>query len=130
MTLFAAWEDRERLITEAEGVREDVVPKARGQAQQEIREAEAFKAQRVIRARGDGERFSTILAEYLKSPRVTRERLYLESVEHFLPPTRKYIMEGGNSRVLPLLPLTGPFPGGSSQAAPAGQEQPADKKGN
>ena len=125
-----AWEDRERLITEAEGVREDVVPKARGQAQQEIREAEAFKAQRVIRARGDGERFTTILLEYLKSPRVTRERLYLESVEHFLPPTRKYIMEGGNSRVLPLLPLTGPFPGGSSQAAPAGQEQPADKKGN
>jgi membrane protease subunit HflK len=100
-----ALEDRQRLITEAEGVREDVVPKARGQAQQEIREAEAYKAQRVIRAKGDAERFSMILLEYLKSPKVTRERLYLENVEQFLPPTRKFIMEGGNSRVLPVLPF-------------------------
>jgi membrane protease subunit HflK len=122
-----AWEDRERLIAEAEGVREDVVPKARGEAQQEIRQAEGYKAQRVTRARGDAERFTTILSEYLKSPKVTRERLYLESVEQFLPPTRKYIMEGGNSRILPVLPLTGPFPGG---AASAPQEHPVDKKGH
>lgn len=102
-----AWEDRERLIREAEGYREDIVPKARGQAQQEIREAEAYKAQRVIRAKGDAERFTAVLAEYAKSPKVTRERLYLESVEEFLPPARKFILEGGDSRVLPLLPLLG-----------------------
>ncbi|MBI5249961.1 MAG: FtsH protease activity modulator HflK [Desulfomonile tiedjei] len=126
-----AWEDRERLITEAEGVRDDVVPKARGPAQQEIREAEAYKAQRVIRAKGDAERFITVLKEYLKSPNVTRERLYLENAELFLQPTRKFIMEGGNSRVLPVLPLTGPFPGGApGHTAPAVQEQPVDKKGN
>ncbi len=57
-----AWEDRERLIQEAQGVRADVIPKARGQAEQEILEAEAYKAQRVIRARGDAQRFSNIFA--------------------------------------------------------------------
>ncbi|MGO9567687.1 MAG: FtsH protease activity modulator HflK [Desulfomonilaceae bacterium] len=100
-----AWEDRERLIQEAKGVRADVIPKARGQAQQVVLEAEAFKAQRLIRAGGDAQRFTNILLEYAKAPKVTRERLYLESVEQFLPATKKYIMEGGSSGVLPLLPL-------------------------
>jgi|UniRef100_A0A7C4ATK9 membrane protease subunit HflK len=102
-----AWEDRERLIKEAEGFREDVVPKARGQAQQEILQAEAYKAQRVIRAKGDAEQFMKILEEYSKAPAVTRERLYLESAEVFLKPTKKYLMQGDDSKVLPLLPLTG-----------------------
>jgi membrane protease subunit HflK len=122
-----AWEDRERLITEAEGFREDVIPKARGQVQQTIREAEAYKAQRVIRARGDAERFKTVLREYVKSPGVTRERLYLETAEQFLPGTKKYIMEGGSSRVLPLLPLTSP---GAMQSSPPGNEKSMEKKGN
>jgi modulator of FtsH protease HflK len=102
-----AWEDRERLIKEADGYREDVVPKARGQAQKEILEAEAYKAQRVIRARGDAQRFITVLLEYAKAPKVTQQRLYLEGIEQFLGPPRKFITEKGDSRVLPLLPLTG-----------------------
>jgi modulator of FtsH protease HflK len=124
-----AGEDRERLIQEAEGVRADVIPKARGQAEQEILEAEAYKAQRVIRARGDAQRFSNIFAEYAKSPKVTRERLYLESVEQFLPATKKFIMEGGSSSLLPLLPLGQQE--GSAAARPTTQEShpPADKKG-
>jgi membrane protease subunit HflK len=123
-----AWEDRERLITEAEGFREDVIPKARGQVQQTIREAEAYKAQRVIRAKGDAERFKTVLREYVKSPAVTRERLYLETAEQFLPGTKKYIMEGGSPRVLPLLPLTSPS--AMMQSSPAGNEKSMEKKGN
>ncbi|MGB6066522.1 MAG: FtsH protease activity modulator HflK [Desulfomonilaceae bacterium] len=103
--VLRAWEDRARLIQEAQGVRADVIPKARGQAQQEILEAEAYKAQRVIRARGDAQRFTDILAEYAKSPKVTRERLYLESVEKFLPNAKKVIMEGGSNTLLPFLPL-------------------------
>lgn len=126
-----AWEDRERLIKEAEGYREDVLPKARGQAQQEIREAEAYKAQRVIRAIGDSERFSSVLHAYTKSPRVTRERLYLESVEQFLPAPKKFVMESGNSRVLPLLPLVSPHEGVSAvRSKSPGQEPATDKKGN
>jgi len=125
-----AWEDRERLIKEAEGFREDVIPKARGQAQQEIREAEAYKAQRVIRAKGDADRFSAVIAEYEKAPRVTRERLYLESVESFLPASKKFIMEGGKSGVLPILPLKGiPEPVSSALPGTPAAGTSADKKG-
>jgi membrane protease subunit HflK len=126
-----AWEDRERLIKEAEGFREDVLPKARGQAQQEIREAEAYKAQRVIRAKGDAERFTAVMGAYEKSPNVTRERLYLESAESFLPAAKKFIMEGGKSRALPILPLKGlTEPADSTRAGKKATESPAEKKGN
>ena len=64
-----AWEDRERVMTEAQGFREDVVPKARGQAQQEIREAEAYKAQRVIRAQGRCAAFFVPSRGILQGPR-------------------------------------------------------------
>ncbi|MEI7451493.1 MAG: FtsH protease activity modulator HflK [Desulfomonile sp.] len=126
-----AWEDRERLIKEAEGFREDVVPKARGMAQQEIRQAEAYKAQRVIRAQGDAERFTRILFEYSKFPDVTRERLYLESAERFFEPTKKFIMEGGDSRVFPLLPLTEVHDAVSlDRPGKAGPVPTTEKKGN
>lgn len=122
-----AWEDRERLIKEADGYREDVIPKARGMAQQEIREAEAYKAQRVIRAKGDAARFDQLRKEYVKAPEVTRKRLYLESVERFLPKTRKFIMEGGESRVLPLLPLTQPQHAAQPQSSSDQSQAPSGK---
>jgi modulator of FtsH protease HflK len=100
-----AWEDRERLIREAEGYREDILPKARGEAKQEINQAEGYKAQRVIRAKGDAERFERVYTEYKKAPEVTRERLYLEAAEKYLPDTRKIVMESGKTPVLPVLPL-------------------------
>lgn len=126
-----AWEDRERLIKEADGYREDVLPKARGQAQQEIREAEAYKAQRVIRAKGDAERFTAVTDEYEKSPKVTRERLYLEGAESFLTTAKKFIMEGGKSGALPILPLSGlPDPTGSTRSGTKVPEPPVEKKGN
>ncbi|MBM3302023.1 MAG: FtsH protease activity modulator HflK, partial [Deltaproteobacteria bacterium] len=125
-----AWEDRERFIKEAEGFREDVLPKARGLAQQEIRQAEAYKAQRVIRAKGDAERFRQILLEYAKAPDVTRKRIHLESLERFLPKTRKFIMEKGESRVLPLLPLI-PRTDVSGVTPVTKEPQPiGEKKGN
>jgi membrane protease subunit HflK len=103
-----AWEDRERLIKEAEGYSEDIIPKARGNAQQEIRQAEAYKVERVIRAQGDAQRFSLVLGEYMKSPAVTRERLYLESAEKFLSPARKFITQGPDSKLIPLLNIADP----------------------
>ncbi|MBI2163386.1 MAG: FtsH protease activity modulator HflK, partial [candidate division NC10 bacterium] len=80
-----AREDRERLINEARGYREDIIPRARGQAQEILRAAEAFKEERILRARGDAARFEAVLAEYRKAPRVTRERLHLETLERVLP---------------------------------------------
>lgn len=101
-----ALEDRDRLVKEADGYREDVVPKARGEAAQMIQQAEAYKAQRVIRAQGDAERFLQVLAEYQKAKAVTRDRLYLESMERVMPSMEKFILDA-NQRdgVVPLLPL-------------------------
>src|SRR5215510_5177341 len=101
-----ALEDRDRLVKEADGYREDVVPKARGEAAQMVQQAEAYKAQRVIRSQGDVERFLKILAEYDKAKAITRDRLYLESVERIMPTIEKFILDsGGKAGVLPLLPL-------------------------
>ncbi|MEJ2715579.1 MAG: FtsH protease activity modulator HflK [Deltaproteobacteria bacterium] len=126
-----ALEDKQRLKREAEGYMADVLPKARGQKQQEILRAEGYKAQRVIRATGDVARFKKILTEYDKAPRVTRERIYLEAVEQFLPKTRKFVMEGNSSRVLPLLPLMGyEKPGSIPVPAKSQPKAPARKKGN
>ncbi|MBS3917899.1 MAG: FtsH protease activity modulator HflK [Deltaproteobacteria bacterium] len=101
-----AWEDRERVMREAEGYREDLIPKAKGEAVQMLRAAEAYKEQRVIRAQGDAGKFLDVLRAYRKGKEVTRERLYLETLEKILPGKEKYILppEGGNS-VLKWLPL-------------------------
>jgi len=73
-----------------------------------VQQAEGYKAQRVIRAQGDAERFLKILAEYDKAKAITRDRLYLESVERIMPNMEKFILDSGaKSGVLPLLPLKG-----------------------
>jgi membrane protease subunit HflK len=107
-----AWEDRERLIKEAEGYAEGVLPMARGEAAQMLRHAEGYREQRVIRARGDADRFTRIHQEYLKAESVTRDRLYLEMVDRVLPKTRTVVLDGAPERggVVPLLPLGNFFP--------------------
>jgi len=103
-----AWEDRERLMREAEGYREDLIPKARGESAQMVRSAEAYKEQRVIRAQGDATKFLDLLKTYKKAKDVTRERLYLETLDKILPGKEKYILPPeGKDSVLKLLPLKG-----------------------
>ncbi len=101
-----AFEDRERLVKEAEGYAEQVVPAARGEAAQMVLEAEAYREQRLIRAEGDADRFLALLTEYRKAPEVMRERLYLESIERILSGADIYVLGAGQSGVLPFLPLT------------------------
>ncbi len=119
-----ALEDRDRLRQEAEGYQEDVVPKARGEAAQMVQQAEAYKAQRVIRSQGDAERFLQILAEYEKAKSVTRDRLYLESVERIMPTMEKFILDSqnGGGGVVPLLPLKELSAGETAAGAVANQE--------
>lgn len=101
-----AWEDRERLMREAEGYREDLIPKAKGEAAQMVRSAEAYKEQRVIRAQGDATKFLDVLKAYRKAKDVTRERLYLETLDKVLPGREKYILPPeGKGGVLKWLPL-------------------------
>jgi membrane protease subunit HflK len=103
-----ALEDRERLRKEAEGYAEDVVPKARGDSEKEIRAAEAYLEERVKKAEGDRAKFLKILAEYQKAKDVTKERLYLETIEGVMAGVEKIVIDpkaGGGT--LPLLPLRG-----------------------
>jgi membrane protease subunit HflK len=94
-----AREDEQRLKNEAEAYANEVIPKARGQAARRLEEASAYKEQVIAQAEGEASRFEQLLAEYQKAPGVTRERLYLETMESILARTNKVIMDvsGGNS---------------------------------
>jgi membrane protease subunit HflK len=122
-----AWEDRERLIKEAEGYAEGVVPKARGEAVEMLRAAEGYREQRLIRARGDADRFVRVHREYLKAEAVTRDRLYLEMVDRVLPKTRTVVLDsrGEGSGVVPLLPLGDFFPERKATNTKPGEPRPA-----
>ena len=95
----SAKEDKNRMINQAEGYRNDVIPKARGEAEAMIRDAEGFKESRIKRAEGDATKFTTILKEYNKAKSITEKRLYLETMEKVLPGIDKIILpdkESGN----------------------------------
>lgn len=89
----SAKEEKERKINEALGYRNEVIPKARGEAAQELQQAEAFKQRRVKQAEGDAERFTQMLVQYRAAKDVTRTRLYLETMEEILPAMDKYIVD-------------------------------------
>lgn len=103
--VISADQDRERLINEAQGYANEVLPAARGQASQTLEEARAYRDTKIARATGEGARFTALVGEYRKAPVVTRKRLYLETMEEILPDVEKVIMERG-TQVLPHLPLT------------------------
>ncbi|MHC4691706.1 MAG: FtsH protease activity modulator HflK [Planctomycetota bacterium] len=109
--VVSAKEDRERLIQEAKGYQEDIIPKARGEAKSMVLGAEAYKAERIERAQGDADRFLAVLKEYENAKEVTRKRLYLETMEKVLPGVKKFVIDSeAGDGVLKLLPLEGtPF---------------------
>lgn len=82
------------------------VPRARGEARQLISRAEGYAAERINKARGEANRFLSILAEYQKAPEVTRQRMYLETLEEVLPKLEEvYVMDDQGGGLLPLLPM-------------------------
>lgn len=102
----SAKEDKNRMINQAEGYRNNVIPKARGEAQAMLREAEGFRVARIARAEGDVAKFNAMLVEYKKGKDVTRKRMYLETMEEILPNIEKYIVpDGDGSNLLNLLNL-------------------------
>ncbi|MBF0144875.1 MAG: FtsH protease activity modulator HflK [Magnetococcales bacterium] len=104
----SAREDRERSINEAQGYKNDIIPRAKGQAAQEIQQAEGYKATKIARAKGEVNRFLALVDEYEKAPEITRTRLYLETMEEILGKTKKVILHPDAARgVLPFLPLAG-----------------------
>ena len=93
----SAKEDKNRMVNQAEGYRNDVIPKARGEAEAMIRDAEGFKESRIKRAEGDAAKFTTILQEYQKAKSITEKRLYLETMEKVLPGIEKVIVPDKDS---------------------------------
>jgi len=102
----SAKEDKNRMVNQAEGYRNDIIPKARGEAEAMIRDAEGFRESRIKRAEGDAEKFTTILKEYQKAKSITEIRLYLETMEKVLPGIEKIIIPDKDSgNILNLLNL-------------------------
>lgn len=100
-----AREDNERLKNDAEAYANDIIPKARGNAARQIEEANGYKARVIAQAEGESKRFSDLLTEYKKAPEVTRDRLYLDTIELVMGNTTKVLVDvdGGNN--LLYLPL-------------------------
>jgi membrane protease subunit HflK len=104
----SAKEDRETLVNTALGYKNDIIPKARGEAEKMIKEAEAYKIERTRRATGDAARFRSVFTEYQKAPKVTEVRLYLETMEKILPDIQKYVVDNeGKGNLLNILNLDG-----------------------
>src|SRR5579871_782259 len=119
----AAQADQQRLQNEAQTYANRIVPEARGRAAQILQAADGYKSQAVAEAKGQTSRFLQVYEQYKKAPEVTRERLYLETMERIFSATDKVILDQGassSSSVLPFLPLPdlrrAPAPAASSSS--------------
>ncbi len=102
----SAREDKERAVNNAKGYRNDILPKAKGEAARITNEAEAYKEAVLKKAQGETARFLQVLKEYSSAKDITRQRLFLETMQEILPSMNKIIVEGApGNNLLPLLPL-------------------------
>jgi modulator of FtsH protease HflK len=103
----AAQQDLQRLGNEAEAYANKVVPEARGAAARIVQEAEAYREQVVAEARGQASRFEQIYEQYKRAPELTRQRLYLETMERVLGGADKVVLDeqGSGTGVMPYVPL-------------------------
>jgi membrane protease subunit HflK len=97
--------DRDRFKNEGQAYASDVIPRARGTASRLLEEAEGYRARVVAQAEGDAERFRSVLAEYQKAPAVTRDRLYLETMQQVYSNVSKVMVDSRSGSNLLYLPL-------------------------
>src|SRR6476619_3467779 len=122
-----AGQDRERQKNEGQAYANDVIPRARGTASRLQQESEGYKQRVIATADGDAVRFRQVLTEYAKAPAVTRERIYIETMQQVLSSTSKVMMDyrgGGNLLYLPLDRLLQSAAAPSSGEASAAPRQP------
>ncbi len=100
-----AAQDAERVKNEGQAYANDVIPRARGAADRLLEEAEGYRERVVAQAQGDAERFSRVNAEYSKAPAVTRERMYLETMQQVFTNVSKVMVESRSNSNLLYLPL-------------------------
>lgn len=139
-----AREDEQRSINEAEAYSNDVIPRARGEKSRMMEESKAYRDQVIAKAEGEASRFLKVLTEYKKAPEVTRERLYLDTVEEVMSKTSKVMLDvkgGGNILFLPLdrllrgtanmhLPLGTSSSGSQSSTSTQSQQQTSQRSRN
>jgi len=102
---FKAGADRERLKNEGQAYANDVIPKAQGTAARLRQEAEAYKARVIAQAEGDAQRFIKVLDEYKKAPGVTRDRMYIDTMQQVYSNVTKVMVDSRNNSNLLYLPL-------------------------
>ena len=101
-----AQQERERMINVARGEYNKAIPRAKGRADQKVQSSEGYAIQRVNEAEGDSNKFNALLAEYIKAPKVTKRRLYLETMAEVIPKVaNKVILDDQAASILPLLQL-------------------------
>ena len=102
----SAKEDKAKMVNEAYGYRNEILPRAKGKAAQITNDAIGYKESRIISAQGDVSRFLQVLEQYKVAKDVTKKRLYIETMEEILPSINKIVVEGKmGGNVLPYLPL-------------------------
>jgi modulator of FtsH protease HflK len=121
-----AAQDRERLINEGRAYANDVIPKAAGTAARLTQEAEGYRERVIATAEGDADRFRSVLVEYSKAPRVTRDRMYLETMQQVFTNTSKVYIDSRANNNLLYLPLDRLLQQGDAarQPAPPAQQPP------
>ena len=101
-----AEQEKEKMINQALGDYNRIIPRARGEAEQTVQQAEGYSMDRINRAKGDASLYNDLLKAYKKSPEVTRDRIYLETMAKVYPNVKqKIILDKELEGILPLLPL-------------------------
>jgi len=128
--VLKAGQERERAKNEAQAYANDVIPRAVGTASRLGEEAEAYKARIVAQSQGDAQRFSAVLSEYQKAPQVTRDRMYLETMQQIYGNVTKVLVESRQGSNLLYLPLDKIMQNLSQTAPGAALEAPAAATGS
>jgi modulator of FtsH protease HflK len=100
-----ATQDRKRMESEGNAYADDILPKAKGVASRVIQDAEAYRARVIAYAEGDTARFKQIYAEYQKAPVITRDRMYIETMQHIYSKATKVVVDAKNGNNVMYLPL-------------------------
>jgi membrane protease subunit HflK len=120
-----AGQDRERQKNEGQAYANDVIPRARGTAARLAEEAQGYRQRVIANAEGEASRFKQVLAEYAKAPAVTRERIYIETMQAILTSTSKIMMDYRGSGNLLYLPLEKVMQSAGAQEGTAASPAPA-----
>ena len=131
--VIKAREDEVRARNEADAYANQIIPEARGEAQRYIEEAEGYQARVIAQAEGEAARFNKLYAEYILAPEVTRERMYIDTMESVMSNSTKVLIdvEGGNNLLyLPLDKLMQQSQGSSSGSGSQGRSNSFDNSAN